>query len=352
MLDLKPDWPESKERLTAWWAGEPLDRAVAALKAPRAEGAAGAYDDRVPEKWIDLDTILHNVEVGIESTYFGGESFPGHWVYHGPVPASMYFGCTPHFTPETVWYEPCFGSWEAAATWEFDSQNEWWRRAQQLVRGVVAAAQGRFLVSSQEFSGLADVIANMWGSQSLLLELAEDPQTVKRLLGRMTALANDLQDELSALVTPHQEGSFDWAEIWGPGQVFTAQNDMSCMVSPAMFEEIFLPEIRAQVDHVEHGIYHLDGPGAIKHLDALLRLENLDCIQWVPGAGNSQNPLDWLDLLRRVQGAGKRVQVHCAPELIAPALSQLDRRLVYLNVTCPDEATAQQCERELERIGA
>ena len=31
-------------------------------------------------------------------------------------------------------------------------------------------------------------------------------------------------------------------------------------------------------------IFPLDGPGAVRHVDALLEGEELDAIQWVPGA--------------------------------------------------------------------
>ena len=350
-MDSKPDWPEAQERMTAWWAGEPLDRVVGSIVAPRAGVEPRPLDMRAPQRWIDLDTILHNIEVQIERTFYGGEAFPGHWVYHGPVPASMYFGCTPHFQESTVWYSPVFDSWEAAETWEFDPHNEWWQMALRLSQEIVERAEGRFLVSNNEICGLADVIASLWGASSMLEQLGDDPQVIKRLLMRMTEIGLVLQDELTAIITPHQEGSFDWIELWGPGQVFTAQNDMCCMLSPQMFEEVFLPEIRAQLDHADHGVYHLDGPGAVKQLDALLSLESLRCIQWVPGAGESQDPLDWLDVYRHIQEAGRRVLVYCPPERVPEVLSRLDRRLTYLSVWCPDEASAHAALRALERIG-
>ena len=41
----------------------------------------------------------------------------------------------------------------------------------------------------------------------------------------------------------------------------------------------------------------------------LLRLERLDCIQWIQGAG-SPLPSQWLSLLRSIQAGGKSVQLY------------------------------------------
>mgnify|MGYP006967062828 CR=1 FL=1 len=54
---------------------------------------------------------------------------------------------------------------------------------------------------------------------------------------------------------------------------------------------------------------HLDGPGAVRHVPTLLRLERLDCIQWIQGAGWPL-PSQWLGLLRQIQAAGKAVQLY------------------------------------------
>jgi hypothetical protein len=59
---------------------------------------------------------------------------------------------------------------------------------------------------------------------------------------------------------------------------------------------------------LDYSIYHLDGPGALRHLDALLAIPELNAVQWVCGEG--RGPVGrWADVLRRIQDAGKNVQV-------------------------------------------
>ena len=67
---------------------------------------------------------------------------------------------------------------------------------------------------------------------------------------------------------------------------------------------IFLPGIIEECRFFERSIYHLDGPGALRHLDSLLGIRKLDAIQWVCGAGN-EGYEKWVGVYQKIQ-AGKR----------------------------------------------
>ena len=75
-----------------------------------------------------------------------------------------------------------------------------------------------------------------------------------------------------------------------------------------MFDDFLLEDTVACAEHADRSIYHLDGPGALQHLPRLLEIESLDCIQWIQGAG-APLPSTWTVLLKRIQDAGKSVQV-------------------------------------------
>jgi hypothetical protein len=87
------------------------------------------------------------------------------------------------------------------------------------------------------------------------------------------------------------------------------QNDFSCMISPAMFETFCWRDNLECIAHVDHSLYHLDGPGAVRHVPLLLRSERLNSIQWIQGAGRPL-PSQWVDLLQRIQAGGKSVQLY------------------------------------------
>jgi hypothetical protein len=94
------------------------------------------------------------------------------------------------------------------------------------------------------------------------------------------------------------------------------------MISGRDFRRFVQPYIREQCQRLDYSMYHLDGVGAIRHLDALLEIEELNAIQWTPGAGQPQggDPC-WHELYRRIKAIGKAV-MPCWVELgeLAPLL--------------------------------
>jgi hypothetical protein len=109
-----------------------------------------------------------------------------------------------------------------------------------------------------------------------------------------------------------------------------------------------LPEIAASCRRLSNPFFHLDGPGELKHLDALLAIPELKGIQWIPGAG--QPPLtEWPDVLRKIRAAGKRIQffTHQDPlgwralEVLAGHLGDASGIMMYGQVPPEEMAEAQ-----------
>lgn len=77
-----------------------------------------------------------------------------------------------------------------------------------------------------------------------------------------------------------------WLPLVSSGRYGIPCNDFSGMISNEMFNELFLDGIRNECSFLDHSIYHLDGPSALRHIDSLLSITELDAIPLVPGAGN------------------------------------------------------------------
>lgn len=350
-MHFKPDWTEARERLCRWWADEATDRVVALVTAPRRGVTRRPVLDKVPDKYTDMATVMQNVDTALESTFFGGEAIPCHWVYLGPVPLSGFMGCEMHFRPDTVWHSQRFDSWDSVDQLAFDPSNPWYRLLCDLVRESVKRARGTYLVSGQGFGCVSDVIADLWGSEPTLMAMLDQPEAVTAAARKLVGISKLLYDQVDALCAPYQEGSFDWLRLWAPGRIWTLQSDLCCMISPQAFRDFVLEELREEAEHVDHAFYHLDGPGAIKHLDAILGIEAIDGIQWVPGSGASRDPMDWIDLFRRVQAAGKKLLIYCPPERVTPLLASISKKGVCLSVSCSDQSSAEEVLSTLDRIG-
>ena len=84
---------------------------------------------------------------------------------------------------------------------------------------------------------------------------------------------------------------------------------------------MILPDILVEMAPLKRSIFHLDGPQALRHLDLLLELPQLDAVQWVFGSGHGPAS-KWIDVYRRIAAAGKSVQI--LAESAADALAVLD----------------------------
>jgi hypothetical protein len=144
--------------------------------------------------------------------------------------------------------------------------------------------------------------------------MLENPDPVRRAMGDMTGLFRQIVDIVSGVLLSSDQGTTNWTAGWSRERFLcVGQNDFTCMISPEMFEAFCFEDTLETINHVDHSIYHLDGPDAIRHVPRLLEIEKLECIQWIHGAGQP-SATHWLDLLKQVQQAGKSVQVLYAPD--------------------------------------
>ena len=136
-------------------------------------------------------------------------------------------------------------------------------------------------------------------------------------------------------------GSTSWLDMWSPRRTQAIQCDFCYMISPEHFRKFALPWLEYEISWLDHAVYHMDGPGQIRHLDDLLALPGLHTIQWVPGAGQAPAPA-WLEMLRKIQRAGKGVQVLVSVEELKAIYSQLaPEKTYYWVLDCPNQSAAE-----------
>ncbi len=133
------------------------------------------------------------------------------------------------------------------------------------------------------------------------------------------------------MLRAHDQAITTWAGFVSTRKWYVPSNDFSCMISKAMFDDVFLPGIAAECRFYEASIYHLDGPTALQHLDSLLSIPQLNAIQWVYGAGHGR-ATDWLHVYRKIQAAGKGMQIWAAPDEVDTLMENLRPGGVWLGI--------------------
>ncbi len=334
------DWNRIKERHRAWWRGEGFLFQIVAPKKPM---------EYPPPKdlyqyWADPQYVVGRWEEYLSSAYFLGDAFPYIFVNLGPSIASAYLGCPLVLKNDTTWQEPIIDDVEELLNLHFSPENEWWQRTLEIISLACQRAGGEFIVSFTDLGGISDILSHLRGPAQLCLDMIEHPEIIRKAGEWITDLWFNLYEEQYEILKKYQEGTCGWLAIWAPGKSYPLQEDFSCMISPQMFREFLLPHLERQTSFLDYSIYHLDGPGAIKHLDTILELPHLHAIQWVPGAG-APPMRDWIPLLQRIQKAGKRLVLDITPEDVEPLLSALDKRGLCLRTLC---ASKEEGERLLE----
>ena len=185
-----------------------------------------------------------------------------------------------------------------------DPANRWWKAIVELTRLAAGRCEGRFLLSTIDTHSNLDCLSALRGPQQLSMDLIECPQKVLRALAQIDALYKPVYDALYEAGRMREFGTTSWLEMWSEGRTQAIQCDFACMISREHFRKFAMPSLEHEMSCLDHVVYHMDGPGQIRHLDDLLALPRLHTIQWVPGAGQPPAPA-WIDLL---QGSNGRVR--------------------------------------------
>lgn len=323
------DWPERRKRIEAWWSGDAIDRAAICVSVRVKPAPEVAAPDTLEERWTDIDYFVKRIQAG-EGVYYGGEAIPHVFPNLGPGIIAAYLGSSIHFEHSTCWFEHIVDDWDGFEL-KFDQNNRWWKHTKAMTAAAVEAGKGKCFVSHSDIGGPTDLLSHLRGPDKLCMDLLERPESVVRAREAITKMWFEVYNELHGIVNAEMEGSCSWMGIWHPGKTYPLQCDFSCMISPKLFEKYVLPELAAQAKYLDRTIYHLDGPGATRHLDALLATPEIDGIQWVPGAGEKP-AVHWLPLLKKVQKAGKLLLCSASVSDARILLEELSPRGLILSV--------------------
>ena len=349
----KADWPQAKANLVKWWDRTGLALCLTSSRMLPIEPILPPRRQQRDLAWWTDPIRRTEMEVyRLATTHFFAEAFPVFETQIGPGSLGSMLGAVPHFDVDTIWYAPCIDDPDTAPPIRLDIQdNPVWDAHLDIIGDAVRHAEGRYLVSIPDLIENLDTLAALRGSETLLCDLIDRPAWVHDCLNQITEAYAQAYDVIYDKVQDADGGSaYTCFSIWGPGKTAKVQCDFSCMISPDMYREFFLPYLRRQCERLDYVLYHLDGVEAVKHLDSLLAVESIQAIQWVSGAGQPTggDPC-WYELYRRILGGGKGLQVKVAYEQqIVPLIETLGPEGLFIRYAAPDEGAAQSILRTVE----
>lgn len=337
-------WPEARERWIALWEGRDTDRPVMTVTAPNGRNVPVPQPVSGEQKWLDPEFIVRSMQARMENTYYAGESFPGGLLMAGWV-ANTY-GAVPHFPLETIWFEPLTVDWDHPPSFELDWNSPWLHKVEAIHKAVLAAAgRDNFMVGPAGIMPGNDLLAMVIGGDQFLLSLTDRPEWTRQVILKLAQNRIELLQHffrMSRDIHEYWYGNVSWMPFWAPELYMSEQSDISCMLSPKMFDAFIVPELELDGRAFKNLWYHLDGQSAFQHLPRLCSLPFIRAIQFMPMAGTPHNGPAHLDLYKKIQAAGKIVHISVPVGNIEPLVKQLDPRLLCINTGCENPRQADE----------
>lgn len=345
-LTTVPEFPKILERFEAWWQCEIIDRPLVSLSAARQREPRNKPPEKtyptLRDQWLDVEHQLDCIEADLDGRVFVGDTFPSYDPGVGPEICATCYGCELEFSPGTTWSIPIVQTCQDVLKLTCDLNAFYWNWLRAATDASLERGRGKWITGLTDMHTNGDLLASLLDPQQLALLYADDPKGVDAACDHVrddfALMYDDIYDRIAAAGQP----STSWTPTLHAGKSFVLQCDFICMISPADFQRTILPMLDYEIAHLERSIYHLDGPGALVHLDVLLETD-LNAIQWVFGAGQGCAK-DWIDVYKRIQAAGKGVQIFAEDlaeaKLLAEHLRPEGVWLCMGSQVQPDEADA------------
>ena len=307
-------WDRIEREWTAFWAGEQKRPMVLMQSADRSIPESPRWHRFFPQygKELSAEEILDIESAHLSRIRWFGDAFPSRMLDFGPGSLSTYMGASLEAGDDTVWFKATAPSLSEIKA-SIDIESPWRLRIQEILDCALRRWGKDVQLIPSDVGGGLDILAALRGAEELLLDFYDAPDEVLRLTQDITREWMANYDDEAAKIMSACRGCANWTPMFSKRRTYMLQCDFSYMISPALFEKYALPDIDALCKHLDDPFYHLDGKGQIPHLDAVLGIERLKGVQWIPGAGQP-DASEWLDLLARIRKAGKLCQVYTSPE--------------------------------------
>jgi 5-methyltetrahydrofolate--homocysteine methyltransferase len=350
------NFERTKKYAKAFWEKELIDRPYVCVTAPKKDAkpvTEGVFHS--PTNSFKATTsgdylpILQTYEKVVASTFYGGEALPTFEVTLGPDQYAAFLGAEIKTRDGffTTWSEPCVSDWSdfpialnTAAGSSFD-------KVKKFMEFAAEYSRDKFFINMLDLHSNMDALSALRGPMDLCYDIMDEPEIVLHKLEQVNNTYDAVYRMAYEAADMKNRGTIGWSPIYCEGRSAVVQCDFSCMLSPAQAREFVIPSIQREAAYLDHCVYHYDGKEALGHLDDVLAIKEIDCIQWVPGDGQPRS-LEWIDLLKKIQKAGKSVWIYdWTAEEIKAHFKELEPNKVAFSLST---ATEDEAESLLEYL--
>ena len=351
----KPNLEETKRRYIDWWNHRGIvlnmwEHFQEGVK-PHADVAPPPPPKDLNQKWFDPAWRADYLDWYVAHSSLMADILPVANTQLGPGSLAAILGGVFEGGEDTIWIHPrpvVDGS--SVDDIVFDPNHPNYLLHKELLKACKRKAQGHYYVGMPDLMEGLDVLAAIKGTDKVLLDTVMQPEVLERQMQQINDIYFQVFDELYDIIREGDEMAFCYFSSWAPGKMSKLQSDISTMISVDDYRRFVQPFIREQCQRIDYTLYHLDGVGAMHHLDALLEIEELNAIQWTPGVGEPQGGSPkWYDLYKKILAAGKSIMA-CWVTLdeLRPLLDNIGGEGVHIEMDFHNEREVEQALKIVE----
>ncbi|WP_395017233.1 hypothetical protein [Robinsoniella peoriensis] len=343
----KERWSETEKNYSAWWKGElgrPLFKVTVkhAFEPERKKPPVPLLSQKTCHDFqYSAEELIDALDYELSQSEFLGDAFPFvNMAAFGPGSLAGFCGARMDNSTGSVWYFPEERKEIQDIHIQYDRENKWVRRIKDIYRAGQKKWGWMVLMSMPDLGGPQDVAAIFADSTELMCQLMDEPEEVHRLQTEVYQAFQEAYEDLNSVLKPLNPGYSDWGGLYSKDPSYILQDDFAYMISPQMFAEFGLPDIRKFSKYFTNTIYHLDGIGNLNHLDYLLK-EEINAVQWVYGAGQP-SARHWMEIYEKIYNAGKGIEVIGDLDDFLALYGKYPERLYYHVLVDDEEGNAMK----------
>jgi hypothetical protein len=301
---------------------------------------------------MDAEYVVDCAIEQMAAREYVGDAFPCFCPDLGPEISATLFGWEIETGTRPV--VSCPEDWQKLIDRGANFSNVYWRALERMLDVAIGLSRGRFLVGIPSLLGNYDVLSVLRGPQQHCMDLIDHPEVISAAGCTVADAYASGFERLYKKLAAAGMGSSTWTPFYHDGPAGVGACDFWGLVSGQIASEMILPAIRREMAPMQRTIFHLDGPRALRHLDLLLEIPELNAVQWEYGSGHGRAQ-EWVDVYRRILDAGKCVHVLAEdPEDALTVLDRLGPRCLWIQVEqeFPSADAAKGFLTEIQRHSA
>jgi hypothetical protein len=305
--------------------------------------------DSLKDRWLDAEYQADLFKALIMSTRFMGDALPVVTPNLGPDFFAACYGGELVFEEITSFIKPFVKDWDELDNLKFNWDNPYMKLTEEFYDILLDKGRNLFYVGWPDLHADADCLVGFRGPQNLAMDLYDNRERIKPALERVVADFFKLYDHYYNRLTAAAQPCTGWPGIVSTKKWHVPSNDFSYMISPADFNELFFDVLVKENQYMEANVHHLDGKGCLNHLDKILKIKELNMIQWVYGDGQGRAS-DYIPVYKKIQNAGKGIQIQeVFSDELDIIMSELKPEGVWMHVNAANEEEADLILKKIRK---